>query len=166
MHALPGVDRERPEDLLHWTVLPLAPDLERAVPLLREALREIDFAPFSLRWDRRVAAGRYLMLQPSHLPAEVSRLRRAIRKSLKPLGLPPLWKATRPHVTLSYRWDGPAFKEPSEPIVWRIEEILLVESLTGRQTHRVRGQFPLVLRQGVLFPGMIGSGGTLAPGRR
>lgn len=166
MHALPGVDQARPEHLLHWTVLPLAPGLHHAVPLLREALREIDFAPFSLRWDRRVAAGRYLMLQPSHLPRDVSGLRRSIRKSLKRLDLPPLGKATRPHVTLSYRWDGPAFEEPIEPIVWRIERLLLVESLTGRKMHAVHGRFPLLPRQGVLFPWVAGSGGTLVPACR
>ena len=166
MHALPGVDRARPEHLLHWTVLPLAPGLRQAVPLLREALREIDFAPFTFLWDRRVAARRYLMLQPSHVPREVPGLRRAIRKSLKRLDLPLLGKATRPHVTLSYRWDGPAFEEPVEPIAWGIEEILLVESLTGRKTHEVHGRFSLLPRQGVLFPWMAGSRGTLAPACR
>lgn len=166
MHALPGVDRARPDHLLHWTVLPLAPGLRQAVPLLRGALREIDFAPFTLLWDRRVAAGRYLMLQPSELPREVSGLRRAIRKMLRRLDLPRLGTATRPHVTLSYQWDGPALDEAVEPIAWRIEEILLVESHTGRMTHEIHGRFPLRPRQGVLFPWMIGSRGTLAPACR
>lgn len=166
MHALPGVDPARPEHLLHWTVLPLAPGLRQAAPLLRDVLREIDYAPFTLLWDRRVAAGRYLMLRPSHVPREVSGLRRSIRKALGRLDLPPLGKATRPHVTLSYRWEGPAFEEPVEPIAWRIEQILLVESLTGQQRHEVHGRFPLLPRQGVLFPWMIGNRGTLAPACR
>lgn len=163
MHRLRGVDRERGVDLLHWTVLPLGVGYEGLSSVIAMALREIDLLPFVIRWDRIVATGRYVLLKPSHVPREVRRLRRVIRKALAQAGITLTGGASAPHVTLNYRWAGAVFEEEIEPIVWRIREVMLIESLTGQAEHKSHGLFPLVPRQGFLFPWLAESKGTPAP---
>lgn len=163
MHRLRGVDRERGEDLLHWTVMPLGAGYEPLATVIARTLREIDLLSFVIRWDRIVATGRYVMLKPSHVPREVRKLRHAIRKALAQAGITLAGGASAPHVTLNYRWDGEAFEEEIEPIAWRIREVMLVESLTGQAEHKPHGLFPLIPRQGFLFPWLAESKGALAP---
>jgi 2'-5' RNA ligase len=99
-----------------------------------------------------VATGHHVTLKTSTVPREVARLRRLIRRALAQAGVPLTGSASPPHVTLNYRWDGPTFEDEIEPIVWRVREILLIESLTGQAKHDPHGRFPLIPRQGFLFP--------------
>lgn len=166
MPALRGADPARGDDLLHWTVLSFGSGFAHLAPIIAAALREIDAAPFTIRWDRLVATGRYVMLKPSIVPREVALMRRSIRKALAKAGVPLPRSSSAPHVTLNYRWDGAAFEETIDPLAWRIDTVLLIESLTGQARHRPHGRFPLIPRQGFLFPWLAESGGTLAPACR
>jgi len=48
-----------------------------------------------------------------------------------------------PHVTLGYG-DAPLAKElPIKPIIWRVRELVLIESLVGRSIYNTLGQWPL-----------------------
>lgn len=152
MRALRGVDLDRGEDLLHWTVMPLGPGYEIHAPIIAAVLKEIDLDPFPICWDRLIAVGDHVLLKPSRTPWEVAKLRRAIRTVLGQAGVPIPKQSSPPHVTLNYQWTGEAFKENIEPIVWDVRDIVLIESLTGRARHEPHGTFPLIPRQGFLFP--------------
>lgn len=51
-----------------------------------------------------------------------------------------------PHVTFAYRPDGLG-SEAIIPIVWPVDEILLVESLVGKPRHVVHGRWRLLSNQ-------------------
>ena len=47
-----------------------------------------------------------------------------------------------PHLTINYRGDRLG-AQTIAPIGWMVDEILLVESVVGKTTHRERGRWPL-----------------------
>ncbi|HEU4459717.1 MAG TPA: 2'-5' RNA ligase family protein [Methylibium sp.] len=54
----------------------------------------------------------------------------------------PLGRRFTPHLTLLYDARRVA-QQATEPIRWTARELLLIESLTGKQVHRVLGRWPV-----------------------
>ena len=152
LRALPGVDPSRVGDLAHWTVCPLGEGFDLLVPTIARALGMIDLPRFVIEWDRLVSTGSHLMLKSSQVPKEVPKLRRYIRKHLGCASIGLKGKFSEPHVTLNYACAEPAFERSIKPISWAIDEVLLIESVTGEGRHVLHGRFPITPRQGMLFP--------------
>jgi 2'-5' RNA ligase len=168
LRAVPGVDLSRVGDLAHWTVCPLGEGFGALVPIIAKALGTIDLPPFAIEWDRLVSTGGHLMLTSSRRPKEVAKLRRYIRKQLGDAGIHAKDKLSEPHVTLNYTCTEPVFEREIEPIRWAIDEVLLIESVTGKKRHVAHARFEIRPRQSMLFPltrCLIG-GGTLIPSHR
>lgn len=55
----------------------------------------------------------------------------------------------KPHVSLLYPGVYLA-REAIEPLEWRVEELLLIDSHVGAGVHELLGRWPLVQRQGAL----------------
>lgn len=157
MHRHPSACSKRASELLHLTALGLGPrdDLECEVETLVEALRTVEAEPVLLRLDRAEAkkGSRHTELVSSKPPKSAQRLRMALWNALQRRGISlPLPPRIRPHVTLNYRWQGDAFRDSIEPISWLIDELLLIESITGETRHVTHARFPIRPRQGTLFP--------------
>jgi len=62
---------------------------------------------------------------------------------LKKQGFPYFFvEAPVPHVTINYHGDGRG-DQRIDPIAFRIEEVLLIESIAGKAQHEPRGRLPL-----------------------
>lgn len=155
IHALDEASPRRPAKLLHWTVLPLGPvgGIGCGSDSLLAAIDGIDAAPFTLVFDRVACrAGGTAALTVTRLPAAVRKLRAALGDALMRAGATPVHKPSRPHVTLDYGWPGRNAVRPVDPVVWEIDRVVLVESVTGEARHVHLGEGRLVPRQGSLFP--------------
>lgn len=156
MHFPDWACPRRGADLLHSTVLPLKTWAELGCDMetLVAALWEIEADPFVLVLDRAEGrCGGTAELACSKIPAAARRLRAAVVAALRRNGIAADGEAKlRSHVTLNYAWRQPAFRTAIEPIPWLIDEVLLIESLTGKTEHVAHGRFPVTPRQGMLFP--------------
>lgn len=169
---------KRGPDLVHLTLLSLGPwdDLGCGMDRLMDALWAVEAEPFLLVLDHAEAkqGSDHVELVSGKSAAAAQRLRATLWAALVRHGIPFRSRSRiRPHVTLNYQWQGGAFREPIAPVPWLIDELLLIESLTGKTEHVLHGRFPVVPRQGMLFPLMQCSatqpsrgGGTLAASPR
>lgn len=143
----------RPAALLHWTVLPIGPCGRHRAPAILAALAAIDAEPFALAFDRiDCREGGIAALGVSRLPAAVRKLRAALIDGLAGIGVAPLHSGSRPHVTLDYAWRHGAVSRRIDPVIWHIDHLLLIESVTGQARHDYLGRLSLMPRQGTLFP--------------
>lgn len=156
MHAVDeakGSDRH--PGLLHWTVLPLGAlqDIQCEEWSILAALAGVYAEPFTLVFERVVCfEGGTAALTVGRTPPAVRKLREALTEALTSAGAKLSRAPSRPHVTLDYRWQGATVSRKVEPIVWNIDHVLLVESVTGKARHNHLGRRMLVPRQGTLFP--------------
>lgn len=129
---------------MHVTLVRLGGSLPRAVlPWLARRLEELDIPPFRLVFDRIVSSDHVVALTGTEALRGAMRAQKAIVRMLSAKGVPtygpdPFW----PHLTISYRPDGRG-TEAIDPISWRVDEILLVESVVGEGRHVEHGRFPL-----------------------
>jgi 2'-5' RNA ligase len=141
----------RPENL-HWTVLPDPEVAGWSAQAVAAALGRLEAAPFTLVFDQvRARAGGSVEIRCRRAPPGARQLVAALCGAFARAGIAVRRKA-RPHVTLDYAWQGPSFDAPIDPIVWDVDRIMLIESVIGQGLHRARGEWPLVPRQGLLFP--------------
>ncbi|MEJ5978544.1 hypothetical protein WG901_17970 [Novosphingobium sp. PS1R-30] len=153
MARLPWMSKRRPREVLHWTVLPEAPEGQAwPIETILHVLAALDAAPFTLVFDRaKGQRGGTAEIVCRRTPRLAGLLVRTLLADFARAGLERKRKA-RPHVTLDYAWQGEDFDTPIEPIVWEVDRLLLIESVTGKSQHVGHGEWPLVPRQGTLFP--------------
>jgi 2'-5' RNA ligase len=155
IYGLPEVDRTRDATLLHGTILPIGDrvrmerDLDRAIG----ALEKLDVMPFEVCFDRLVAKpGSTAKLISSGGRPAAAGLYRAALSALKRARIEVGPYRFSLHVTLHYRSPGPMIDRPIEPIRWTVGELLLIESHHGEKRHVELCRWPLLPRQGLLFP--------------
>lgn len=138
----------------HVTLHALGEYPELPAELVARACRSgaaVAMEPFEIEFDRAQGWGteaRLLALTGgTNGMRGLRRLQRAVAEAMVDAGLgAQIRRSFRPHVSLLYG-DKPLAPEAIEPIRWTVEELLLVESLSGAGVHRVLGRWPLVRRQ-------------------
>lgn len=146
--ALPHVDHARPSDLLHMTMLGLWDATGDAPARVADLGRHLDAfraPPFDLAFDRVRRRGRHVELVSTRRLAEAKTLRQLLVDHLVDrCGLPVRRPGKlRPHVTLHYASAGEPFDEWIDPLGWRVEEMLLIESVVGETRHVTLGRWAL-----------------------
>jgi RNA 2',3'-cyclic 3'-phosphodiesterase len=164
MSRLAWMSPKRSPEALHWTVIPDQGG-SWTIETVAAVLDGMDADPFTLVFDQ--ACGRVGGTAEIHcrrVPRGATRLVKSLCEGFERAGIT-IKRQARPHVTLDCRWAGENFDTPIAPIVWDVDRIQLVESITERRSHLAHGEWPLVPRQGTLFPlkPCDGRGGTLAP---
>ncbi len=149
-------DRSRVADLLHMTLLGLwGEDGQRCVtvPDLCDLLDTFRMQPFDVVFDLVRRSGKHVELVSSRPLAEAITLRQFLIDHLIDRAGVPLKRPSklRPHVTLHYNSPGEPLKEFINPIRWRVEEILLIESVTGQTRHNTYGRWPLLKGDGSAY---------------
>lgn len=154
MARLPWMPEKRSRERLHWTVLP-EPDAhaqEWPLETILRVLAGFDAAPFVLVFDRaKGRRGGTVEIVCRRIPRLAHLLVRTLLADFAKAGIERQRKA-RPHVTLDYAWQGEDFDTAIQPIVWEVDRLLLIESVRDKGQHRPHGEWPLVPRQGTLFP--------------
>jgi 2'-5' RNA ligase len=135
----------RAAGLLHVTMLKLAIDLAdhtgALLPFLLAAMQDFQGNAFRMVFDRVVETG-HVTLHGSEPMLGVTSFQAALMDHLLRREFEFLGDAPVPHMTLRYGTDGRG-SETIDPISWRVEELLLIESVHGQARHRVRGRWPL-----------------------
>lgn len=144
--------RQRPEDVLHMTLIGLGGGLGRApsayLNRLKRAVGKVSFPQFDVVLDRTMsfrssgaASPFVLVAEDEVVPAQALRL--ALMRSLEATGAsPPLHRRMTPHMTLLYdRTTWPI--QPVAPVWWTAREFVLIESWVGRTKHVVLDAWPL-----------------------
>lgn len=146
--AMAALDRARDYDAarLHITLARLgeARGLPPAVlPWLKTMLGRIEVPSFRVVLDRIAEGERIVALTGAETMRGAVRAQRALLRALSAKGVPTYGPDPfRPHATIRYRPDGLG-TEAIDPISWRVEEFLLIESMTGESRHVEHGRWPL-----------------------
>ncbi|MCP3732358.1 2'-5' RNA ligase family protein [Sphingomonas sp. MG17] len=133
LRGLHGIDRSYTSDKLHGTLLPLG-DIDPG--RVRDHLSDFRAAPFRVVFDRIEHA----VLNASETIHGLIAFHRRLVTHLRHAGCRLPDYTLRPHVTLSYKARLSA-SFGIDPVSWRVEEFLLIESHAGR--HRQRGRWRL-----------------------
>ena len=121
-----------------WPFLPF--DLLEAMIAVGDALA---FHPFRVVFDQLGGSSRSIVLRPSERIAALYRFQHQLADALARAGV-----RTRrgvrfsPHLTLMHS-GRPDFVEAADPVSWRVEEFVLIESLVGWRRHKVRKRWPV-----------------------
>jgi RNA 2',3'-cyclic 3'-phosphodiesterase len=140
-HGLTG--SPRPDDVLHvsiagfgpYTMIPFA-----QVNALRHILSRLEFAAFDVYFDRAASFngsyGNPLVLYSDDGNEELIELERSVGNLLEPYFGKPARARYRPHMTLLYDRRRIAAEWIEAPVRWRVNELVLVESLQGQTEYR------------------------------
>jgi RNA 2',3'-cyclic 3'-phosphodiesterase len=135
---------------LHITAFPIGSFVQSPQRTITDACAAADtisFAPFEVSFDRvitwRTRDRSYLVLTADRgceaLLAFQHKLHTAIR--LAGVRTTRNW-GFRPHVTLRYN-ESIIVDQQVPPLTWRVDEFVLIESLTGQTIHRHHRKWPL-----------------------
>ncbi len=147
--ALSRTSSARSPALLHMTLLAfvdLADVPSAYVPALLSALTGFKADAFELVFDT-IIERRAVTLQASNRSPAARAFQRNLVDFLRKADFPYFGDAPLPHLTISYRPDGQG-DQRIDPITWRVEEILFIESIHGKARHEPRGR--LLLRKPML----------------
>ena len=116
---------------------------EDLVERLLEIGNDIDAPGFLLSLGRVAGTTRSVALRPNGRSTGLALLQRAIHARVTAAGLSARedW-SFNPHMTLGYR-DEPAFTRAIDPIMWQVEELVLVHSHVGQTQHDILGRWAL-----------------------
>ena len=155
MHAIPPIESARrtycsgrpvKSEHLHVTMEIFDDHIgvpEALVERLIAVGNDIDMPGFLLSLGRVVGTTRSVALRPNGRSTGLALLQRAIRERVIDAGLSPREGWTfNPHMTLGYR-DEPAFSRAIDPILWQVEELVLIHSHVGETRHDVIGRWTL-----------------------
>ena len=104
---------------------------------------DLDMPGFLLPLGRVVGTTRSVALRPKGRSTGLALLQRAIHARVAASGLAVRegW-SFNPHMTLGYR-DASAFARSIDPIVWQVDELVLVHSHVGQTRHDTIGRWDL-----------------------
>jgi len=142
--ALARMSPARASSLAHVTLLPfvdLAEQPARFVPDLLARMHGFGAFAFHLCFDRIIERSA-VMLGPTRSPGAARAFQKGLVEFLTAGGFTMFGTPPRVHLTISYTRDGRG-NEPIAPIDWRVDEVLLVESIHGKATHKVHGRWKL-----------------------
>ena len=143
--ALPRNDPGRGPHLLHVTLISLY-DLHYAPPdWLPATIAALDsfFAPsFPLQFER-IENRKAVTVRTRDPLTEARAFQKALVNHLLQRKAPFMDGTTpEPHITINYRGDR-LRAEKMPPIGWKVDEIILTESIVGKTTHVEHGRWPL-----------------------
>ncbi len=155
MHAIPAIEATRriycpghpvKNEHLHVTMEIFNDHIGVPNDLIERLLAiggEIDMPGFLLSLGRVVGTTRSVALRPNGRSAGLALLQRAIHQRVTAVGLDVRegWSFS-PHMTLGYR-DEPAFARSIDPIVWQVEQLVLIHSHVGETRHDIIGCWDL-----------------------
>ncbi|MCB1369364.1 MAG: 2'-5' RNA ligase family protein [Rhodobacteraceae bacterium] len=139
-------------ETLHLSIYAVAgaDDLDPVlVKRARQAACVLRTAPFTLCFDWLMAfngrpANYPLVLATDRTSDRLNEVAAELHTACRAMGITGRRSAkVTPHVTLAY---GPGFSKPrklDEPILWKVDEVVLIDSLQGRGRHVPLGLWPL-----------------------
>lgn len=134
-------------DRLHITVLQLVCGDVLPDGLAEEAAAiaaTLDAAPFSVYFNQLVAGERSTLLRSIEPLDALCSFRERLGLLLRQAGLGfRMDQPFNPHVTLLYG-NTQAFVTQDDPIIWRVEEFVLIDSHIGETRHDEVGRWPLL----------------------
>ncbi len=142
--ALRRTSRARAMELLHTTLLPLfdlADAPPHAVHHVVALMDEFRGEPFDLMFDA-IAERRAVTLRSTRRLEGAIAFQQALATHFRAHNFPFFGRAPEPHLTINYRRDGGG-NESIRPVGWRVDEVLLVESVVGETRHVVHGRWTL-----------------------
>ena len=155
MHAMPALEAARrrycPDRPVKSEQLHVAMEMfddqiglpEMLVDRLIGVGSDIDMPGFLLSMGRVVGTTKSVALRPNGRSTGLALLQRAIRDRVTDAGLEPRDGWTfNPHLTLGYR-DAPAFARAIDPILWQVEELMLIDHCCGTGAEKMIGKWPL-----------------------
>lgn len=133
----------RNPSLLHCTILPLfdLAEYPQELDVFVDLMGDFRATAFYLRFDCIVEKG-VVALSSRTRSRGATEVQQHLVHFLRTRGFSQFGTPPRPHVTINYNGDGKG-NETIPPISWRVEELLLIESLGGKSTHLVRGRWQL-----------------------
>lgn len=141
------LDRMPPQsglERLHATLLALG-DLaelpEGHLPAVLEAMDGFHADAFHMYFDY-IVEGEVVALRSRKKQRGADAFRKHLVRFLQERDFHAFVVPGKAHVTLRYDRDGKG-DEPIQPIDWRVDEVLLIESLGGKSTHVERGRWQL-----------------------
>ena len=148
LFALPGMEGRRvPARNLHIAIEMLEDSLFYPAREVRAALgagAKVEVEPFEIILDRLAGSHGLVALRPSRRLPMLQHLHEVVREARADAGLPEReGYRFNPTMTLVYR-EGMPFTRPIDPIVWRVEQLELVDSLVGSSRQDPVGHWPLV----------------------
>jgi 2'-5' RNA ligase len=155
MHAIPAIEAARRlhcpgrpvrSEHLHVTMEIFNDHIglpEMLVDRLIAVGNDIDMPGFLLSMGRVVGTTRSVALRPNGRSTGLALLQRAIRERVTDAGLEPRDGWTfNPHMTLGYR-DDAAFSRAIDPILWQVEELVLIDHCCDTGAEKMMGRWPL-----------------------
>jgi 2'-5' RNA ligase len=142
--ALPRTSEERPPYLSHITLLPffdLVDEERHGLGEVVELMSRFWAYAFHVRFDR-ICEHRAVTLRPSKTLRDARAFQRSLVAFLRESGFARFGKPPDPHLTISYHRDGQG-EEAIAPIGWRVDEVVLIESVHGQATHIEHGRWQL-----------------------
>lgn len=108
-----------------------------------EVATAIRAAPFNVMFDRLVAGTKSIMLLPSEPLDALRMFRERLGFMVMRAGLDfRLDGQFNPHITLLYG-NELTFETEIDPIVWKVEDFMLIDSHVGQTKHVELGRWPL-----------------------
>jgi 2'-5' RNA ligase len=155
MHAIPAIEAARRlhcpgrpvrSEHLHVTMEIFNDHIGLPEMLLDQLIgvgNDIDMPGFLLSMGRVVGTTRSVALRPNGRSSGLALLQRAIRDRVTDAGLAPRDGWTfNPHMTLGYR-DEPAFSRAIDPILWQVEEVVLIDRCCDTGAEKMIGRWQL-----------------------
>jgi 2'-5' RNA ligase len=144
IYALPRTSHDRLPELTHMTLLTffdLATSPAHWLPTVKRLMDAFHAYAFHV-WLNRIEERDAVTLR-STVPLRAARaFQRQLAAYLRRCGFTHFCNPPRAHVTLNYHRDEKG-GEIIDPIGWRIDEIVLIESIHGKATHELHGRWQL-----------------------
>lgn len=158
--ASAGRGRAIPAANLHLTLRFLGPTTTEQRRCVEKAASLIDTVAFTLTLDTigHWPRPKVLWSAPSATPAALQDLVAKLGPRIDECGFVPDTRPFRPHITLARKVSATMRTIHHEPVEWRVEDFVLVESdtLPSRVVYRVQKRWPLAIqdaRGSVIIPG-------------
>ncbi|WP_423606620.1 2'-5' RNA ligase family protein [Sphingomonas sp. MS122] len=136
-----GIEISYAPERWHSTLLPIGESTRQAIEAVHEALRMFDAEPFPVAFDHIEGD----TLKPRKGQRSPGAFQRALAARLARCGIALPAYAFSLHLNLAY--GGTSVRRAAIPLIeWRVDEILLIESGSGR--HIDHGCWSLSARQG------------------
>lgn len=136
-----GIEISYAPERWHSTLLPIGESLSASIDNVHRALERFDAEPFPIAFDHIEGD----TLKPRKGQRAPGYFQRALAARIARCGVPLPDYAFSLHLNLAY--GGTSVRRAVvPPIEWPVDEILLIESGSGR--HIERGRWPLIDRQG------------------
>jgi 2'-5' RNA ligase len=144
--SLPVSGKAIPPGRLHVSTLNLVRESSIPSGLVEEAAEAaglIDAAPFMVMFDRLIAGPQSMLLLPSEPLDQFRMFRERLGFTLMRAGLNfQLQGRFNPHLTLLYG-NELMFETEIDPIIWRVEDFVLIDSVVGERKHVEMGRWTL-----------------------